>query len=221
MASAALILAGATVAYLLGTNGDARENEPTYLPLSKSHQQLEPARPNPLAVRAVENSVPGRYDNLPTLQSINRDPAYAADPGVVAKMQYAAQAAAPTYWDRQHALLEPTIDPLSLGALPEVRRGTGTQLPDPISGDDLKPQKRENRDVDMFMPMGQPLRNRYPFVHIDGQKRIEQLETKLQSGHGALDTFTHIPDTQGARAEFSITGSVDATRNFASPRIKN
>jgi hypothetical protein len=157
----------------------------------------QPPAINPVYQRAAENQIAGRYDNVPMLQSVYRDPAYTLDPGVVGKMDF------------EGPLREPNVTPLGLGVLPAVHRGTGVMLPDPITGDDLKPQKRENRDVDMFMPQGAPVKGRYEFSHLQPDMRIRQLETKSQGGHGALDGFTHIPDNSGR----------DATRNFAKGEV--
>ena len=69
---------GAALALLFHMSG----TEPT----PSAPLPTEPATVNPLLQREAENSVPGRYDNLPMLQSVYRDPAYAADPGVIGKM---------------------------------------------------------------------------------------------------------------------------------------
>jgi hypothetical protein len=214
-----LIIGGIGLAFLMNSSVETGTE-----PVTTKQPPIQPAKPNPVLQREWENQVPGRYDNLPQLQCVNKDPAYMLDPNVVGQMNYEGQRNASTLMERQHTLLEPGVTPLGLGVLPRPTKGSGVMLPDPLTGDEFKPQKRENRDVDMFMPQGDILVQRTQANYVNQQMRIEQLETKRQSGHGAMDSYTFQPDLpQGAPGSccegFQSLGNQDAVRNFATGEV--
>ena len=214
-----LLIGGVGLAFLLNSSVETG-TEPIDVPQPK----VQPSKPNPVLQREWENQVPGRYDNLPQLQCVNKDSSYMLDPNVVGQMNYDGQRNAQTLMERQQTLLEPGVTPLGLGVLPRPTKGSGVMLPDPLTGDEFKPQKRENRDVDMFMPMGDILVQRTQANYVNQQMRIEQLETKRQSGHGAMDSYTFQPDlpggVPGCAEGFQSLGNQDAVRNFATGEVR-
>jgi hypothetical protein len=158
----------------------------------------EQASTNMILAREEANLVPGRFDNLPKLNSVygysnTNSEITPADWG---DYDYQGLRKGDSFLQTQYNVLTPQETPLSYGILPKVGKGTGTQLPDPISGADLKPQKHENLDVDMFVAAGDSLPSRFDFNPIQtgmAQKRARQAD-KFTSGHGAMDYYTHIND---------------------------
>ncbi len=176
--------------------------------------------PNMLQAREDANNVPGRYDNLPQLTSRYgyRDTDTELKPHQWGDYQYDKMHQGDTMLERQfNNILTPNETPLSYGVLPWVGRGTGTQLPDPISGEDLKPQKRENLDTDMFVATGDSLPSRFdfnPIVTGEAQRRAHE-SSKFNSGSGALNYYSHINDEPGSstNALFGFaTGQVMSSR---------
>jgi hypothetical protein len=166
--------------------------------------------------RELQNSRAGRFDNLPLLGSVYKDPAHALTAEMVGRMQYGANDHAETPLQAQYGtVLEPDVTPLSLGALPQVKRGTGLQYQNPLTPEQFKPNRREVRTEELWQPSGTPhVKGRMPIVHQQAQQRIEQLETKIAGGHGALDGFQLIEPVVQPGPHISM-GNPDALVGFA------
>lgn len=205
-----VLAAGLGLAFLLTSEPSATEDQVPLVAIPP------PAPTNPVLEREQLNSRPGRFDNLPMLNSVYSDPAYKLTPEMVGRMQYGANDGAETPLQAQYGqVLEPQVTPLSLGVLPQVTRGTGLRYQDPLTPDQLKPKKHEIRTEDLWQPSGTPyVKGRQPIVHQQMQQRIEQRETKLAGGHGAGDGFSfHEPVVQPG-PHISI-GNTDALSGYS------
>ena len=155
---------------------------------------------NPIQADIDINSVPGRYDNLPRLQSVYGDTRYELHPWQAHEFDWEGQRTAGSLLERQYKTLTPHETPLSYGILPNMKRGTGVMLRDPDTGDMLKPQKKENLDTDMFVAHGDPLPVRDNRVNQGVTSELRQRareQSKYTSGSGALNDFMPVDGIGG------------------------
>lgn len=177
------------------------------------YRKTPPAQPfDPVRAEFEVNQVCGRPDNLPRLRSVMKDSKYELQPWHGSMYDYANLRKGNTYLENQlfHRNLTPNETPLSYGALPNVKKSTGLQLRDPDTPDMLKPKRKETETADLFMPTGDTLASRYePVTWKAHQRAIEQ--SKLNSGRGALDGFSHL--------EQPGSGAAGPTRGFAGGEV--
>lgn len=183
---------------------------------------FEQATPNMLEAREQANMVPGRYDNLPQLESRYgyRDTTTELKPYQWDNYDYSGLRKGKTFLESQFNVLTPDETPLSYGVMPKVGRGTGTMLPDPISGADLKPQKKENLDTDMFVATGDSLAKRFDFNPImtgESLRRAHE-QSKYNSGSGALNYFSFIND-EPQNKDGSVCTDTNALFGFATGEV--
>ena len=173
-------------------------------------QKAPPAQPfDPVRADFEINQVCGRPDNLPRLRSVMKDSKYELQPWHGSQYDYANLRKGDTLLENQlfHRNLTPNETPLSYGALPNVKKSTGLQLRDPDTPDMLKPKRKETETADFFMPTGDALASRYePVTWKAHQRAVEQ--SKLNSGRGAMDGFSHLeqPGSGGAGPTRGFSG---------------
>lgn len=170
---------------------------------------------NPLHAEFAANAIPGRYDNLPRLEAPSKTTASQLLPHHWDDFDYQGQNECKSIFERQCHVLTPQETPLSYGILPNVKRGTGTKLPDPLPGHLFKPQKRELTDSEMFMVDGDFRAAIDPRMHqgvVEEVGRRAREESKLNSGVGALNDW-QLGDNPG-----SIAGPL---RGFSTGEIKS
>lgn len=178
---------------------------------------------NPVLQMHAENAIPGRYDNLPRLQSVYRDTSTELHPWQAPTFKYdrLQDRNSGSLLERQFKTLTDET-PLDFGVLPQTSRGSGTMIRDPDTPDMLKPAKRENLDSDMFVAQGDPLKGRYVPVAGEQYRRARE-QSKMHSASGALDNYQHVDvsvDQQDGHS-FSKIGSTTGgpMRGFAGGEV--
>jgi len=171
---------------------------------------------DPIAARFAANSVPGRTDNLPLLETHTKDPKYQLRPECSSVFLYDKKNRGNTLLENQwyhQVLTRDSETPLSRGYLPEYQRSTGVMLRDPDSPSMLKPQKRELLQEEVWV--AQPEHDRRFYTPVTGElARRARLESKMAGANGNLNGF-YMNDRPSDGSDPNAPATGGPTRGFA------
>jgi hypothetical protein len=172
---------------------------------------------DPVRAQFVANAQPNRQDNVPVLQTVERDPKYALTPQSGVDFQYDQMNRGSSELENQWYYSRLTKDsetPLSMGYLPEYKRSTGVMLRNPDTPDMLKRQKRELLEEEVWVAQPEPDRAHYDPITGELARRARQ-ESKYAGGNGALNDFT-MNDRPGSLAgpTKGYSTGLEPTRQF-------